>query len=235
MMFRFDQNADEPTEFILSANKSTYTVCEPIRLTFTFTNHNEKPIVGHFGLGFDYDQLEVYYRRDDGESRRYHSLRIERARTVDLIYKKMTILPGESISREEILLYDTGAEQFLFSAPGTYEFKAIHRYVLSDPSKVITSNILQVSVIPLPTQESKEMLASWKDTDMAKFVQGDDEVFGYDLTKRGSEKAKEFLDRYRASVYAEYVRERALRYLEKRKKQGMLTEDEKAWYESLRP
>jgi hypothetical protein len=121
--------------------------------------------------------------------------------------------------------------KFVFNGPGEYEFKATFQYILEDPSKVVESNVLRLTVVN-PPEEEQSALALWKHKDLALVVQGDDasaETIG---------KLRLLLQKFPNSLYATAVRassERLKSYLSQKAKEKKLTEDEKELYDRLHP
>jgi hypothetical protein len=121
--------------------------------------------------------------------------------------------------------------KFVFNGPGEYEFKATFHYILENPSKVIESNILRLTVVN-PPEEEQAALTWWKDKDLALVVQGDS------LSTEGVSKLRAFMQQFPQSLYATAVRdssERLKSYLSQKAKEKKLTEDEKELYERLHP
>jgi hypothetical protein len=234
------QGEELPTSFILSTEKSTYAVGEPIKLTFTFTNEREAPIRGYFSATFDNSELKVYYRKDGGPFIPYYSRRMEIAETADMFYLPIPIPAHGQISHSELLLYDIKtelllpihkqvSEKWIFDQPGEYEFQAKFwlRPLKKGDYKVLESNIVRVTVIK-PSKVDEEALALWKDKDIALAIQGDG------FTPKAIDKLSIFLERFPTSSYTSYARERSIGYLTEKAKQGQLTAKEKTLYESLR-
>jgi hypothetical protein len=215
-------------------------------MTFTLTNDRNERIEGELGLGFLYDQLGVFYRRDGEEFHPYASERTELARTIERIYVTKIPIPAHGqISEDEILFYDIRAEHFVFSEPGMYEFRARYRYTLNDYSKTIESNTLRVTVLPMPSEESQDALSLWKDPHLARIIQGDwtyteekvrlarlaqrNWLDSEEIMKGVIERLKSLVENYPKSIYTRAAKDAiAPRYEKKEKLMQGLTDSEKA-------
>jgi hypothetical protein len=246
------QAIERPSNFIISSPRDTYTVYEPIQITFMLTNDRDKQIEGEFGLGFFIDQLNVFYRKEGEKFHPYASERTEQARAIEYTYVTKIPIPGRGqISVDEILLYDIRAERFVFSEPGVYEFRAKYRYTQNDYSKIMESNTLRVMVLPRPSEESQEALSLWKDPHLARVIQGDwayteekgklvrlvqrDWLDSEEIMKGVIERLKPLVENYPKSIYTRAAKAAIAPRYEKREKlmQG-LTPSEKALLKLVR-
>jgi hypothetical protein len=227
-----------PLGFVLSTEKSTYFAYEPVVLNMIITNKGQQPIQGEFDcLNFNCKELMLFYRKRGGEFRRYYNLTIWMALGRDHLRlgKKPTLAPGNQISTREMVLFDTlpgrnEEDKFVLDEPGEYEFKATFQYILEDPSKVVESNVLRLTVVN-PPDEERAALALWKDKDLALVAQGDDSSAG------AISRLRLLLQKFPNSLYATAVRdssERLKSYLSQKAKEKKLTEDENALYKQLR-
>lgn len=233
------QSQPEGLDVLLSAEKATYFTYEPIVLNMAVTNKGREPIKGEFDcFSFGCKDLTLLYKkRGAGEFKRYYNATIWAASIKHILRlgEKPTLPPGGQVSAQGIVLLDhmpipAQEERFVFSEPGEYEFKVTFQYILEDPSRVVESNDLRVTVAD-PPEEVRAALASWKDKDLALVVQGDG------LSVEGIDKLRTFLQKFPGSPYASFARaahERWLGYFTEQAKKGKLTERQKTLYEYLR-
>jgi hypothetical protein len=203
----------------------------------TVINKGQQPIQGDFVfLGFEFQELRLFYRKNTGDFKRYNSVRTWLAMGSQYAPgegPKPTLRPGGEVSVQEMVLFNTlpgsNEDKFVFNEPGEYEFKAIFQYVYKDSSKVIESNVLHITVVN-PPKEEQAALALWRYKDLALVVQGDG------LSTEGVRKLRVFLQRFPNSSYATTVKDSSERLLGYLKAKGKtLTEDERGLYDLLRP
>jgi hypothetical protein len=230
---------EQPLEFILSTEQSTYFAYEPLVLNMAVINNGQRPVQGDFNfLDFEFQELKLFYRKKGGEFKRYNNLVTWLAMGANYMPgkgPKPILEPGGQRSTEELIFFDrlpalNEEGKFVFDEPGEYEFKASFQYIFKDPSKVVESNVLHVTVVN-PAEEEREALAWWKDKDLALVVQGDS------LDPEAVRKLRAFLQKFRTSLYAKAVRDTSNRlkgYLARKAQKKKLTEDEKELYELLR-
>jgi hypothetical protein len=225
--------------FILSAEKSTYSVYEPIVLNMAVVNKGRQRVQGEFDcFSFDCKDLSLFYRkRGEQQFKRYYSGIIWAAsiKHIMRLGEKPILLPESRVSSREIVLFDyqpisNQENKFVFTEPSEYEFRATFQYILENPSRVIESNVLRLTVVNPPEQE-REALSWWKDQALALAVQGDS------VSMEGVRKLRMFLQKFHNSLYATAARnasERLRSYLTQKAKEKKLTEDEKELYALIR-
>lgn len=232
------ESQEQLLDFVLSTERPVYYVYEPMVLNMTVINKGRQPVQGDFVfLDFEFQEFKLFYRKKGGEFKRYNNVITWLA--MGSHYgpgkgPKPTVEPGSQVSKREMILFDTlprsnEADRFVFNEPGEYEFKASFQYIYQDPSKVIESDILHITVVN-PPEEEQAALALWRDKDLALVVQGNG------LIKEGVRKLRVFLQKFPNSLYAAAVKsssERLLSSLVREVKK--MTEDEKELYELLRP
>jgi len=228
-------------DFRLSAEKSTYLVCEPINLKMEVANTGTQPVRGNFdSFNFTKKELKLFYRKKGSEFKRYFSLGIWMAMSRDYIRvgEAPILEPGNQISTHKLVLFDTlpsshQQDRFVFSDPGEYEFKATFQYTADS---VIESNVLPVTVLAVPERE-QDAFALWAQKDVALVVQGDILVAQNDIKKvEAVNQLLMFLQKFPRSPYAAYVRDAKelwLGYFERKTKQEKLTEEERMIYKLL--
>jgi hypothetical protein len=228
---------DQPLEFVLTAEKSTYFVYEPVIFDMTFINKGQQPIQADFYfLDFRNKQLTLFYRKNGSGFKRYYSELIRKARNANIVTLRWdTLEPSDQVSMKEMVLFDIDPSmrkegKFVLDEPGEYEFQASSLYLFEGTWREIKSNILRITVVDSQEQE-QEALTWWKDKDLAIVVQGDDS------SAERIKKLRVFLQQFPQSLYATAVRtssERLKSHLAQKAKEKKLTEDEKELYELLR-
>jgi hypothetical protein len=222
----------EPTRFELSVERIIYYVAEPVELTVTLYNDQDRPIKGYFSVVVGKD-LSVYYRKVGEEFIRYFPSWLQPILMVDA-FSVPDVIPAhgkdEGTSR---LFYNSYYKRFVLAEPGEYEFKATLEL---GNDRVIESNIVRVKVVE-PPEEERAALAALSDPVLASFVEGDlqlDVVEDAEV-EAGAEKAARFLEKYSGSIYAPLVEEQLREVLTRGKATipGRLTPKLKAIKDSL--
>jgi hypothetical protein len=213
----------------LSAEKSVYYVYEPLKLTFTVTNQGNEVITGDFLFGLENGMVSILYKKPDGVIHEYNSLRIAQGKSFSVVnLDRIQLKLGQQLSHEEVIVFDTKTDDFVLSDPGEYELRATVQYVLNDPSKKIESNPLRITVLN-PLKEEMSVLSAWANKKLALAVQGDAPYLKTpDEYLQAIQQLKGFVQSYPSRVYAQYGKERLIKYLQDLKKRGKLTKEDKA-------
>ncbi|RMD65988.1 hypothetical protein D6833_02105 [Candidatus Parcubacteria bacterium] len=211
--------------FVISTDRSSYYVLEPVRVALILRNESADPIRGHFLPNLEIGNLDIFYRRQGGEFVKYSCAR--QARPPDVILLPKTLQPQQEVKEEEILVFDTRRGQYILEEPGIYEFKAIYRDSPSDsPNARLESNILRVKVEPAPGNE-REALKLYEDEGLARLIQHDP------YSEEALDQAVQFLETYHYSVYAPSVRSGLVWGLGRKVHSQRATRAERELYETL--
>ena len=215
------RKSDRPSRLVLSAARTTYVIAEPITLSFDLLNDSRKTISGYYAFDLREDpynsDLTITYRRK-GDASHVYALRTNSdPLTTRVALEKTRIAPHDRLSTQSLLLYDPGIDRFVFDEPGRYEFRAKFEY---ESGQTIESNPLWVTVMPAPRDESPEALATWKNADVARAIQGN----AVEGQKEPAviERLRTLLTRFPSSLYAREARRSIVSLYQAKSAQGRL-------------
>jgi hypothetical protein len=228
----------ERVALILTADRSTYYVGEPIQLTSTFRNESGAPVRANFAVGPACGFSEMRYRKKTGAFKPVRvavpsdvashpsGMRLH-AYNFDVVSPSVLAM-NESRSTETRLALD-GA-RLLFDEPGEYEFQLAYRDVPDDPNAALVSNTLAIHVAA-PTAQDASAFDDYSRDGLANFAEFDPLRMATDAT--AIKKAQAFLDKHPSSVYAEPVREGLRRALRERVVRDRASKSERELHEKL--
>jgi hypothetical protein len=213
----------------ITTDKTFYSVKEPIKLTLSFINKDDKPFIGTFAI-FSLDpNVKVYYKKVDKGFDIYN-----------FTYTHGRYGPSEIQSDTEdvlnvlTLLYDTKKQKFAFAEPGEYELKVIYKSIDFDsPSLQLESNILRINIVMLEGEE--KALQAYSDEFVARLIQGDGFFdIGENAYRAAIDRAINLAQNYPNSFYTKLLINSKLKDLHREAQQSSLGQLERALYEVLK-
>jgi hypothetical protein len=220
----------------LDADRSTYYLGEPVRLTLKVRNEGDEGVWGGFGLTWGTAEADVLYRVVGG---RFAPLVERRAadRTpdgtyIDAISLPMILRPDEERTMDATLGLVPETGRFLLDHPGKYELKLVCRPRLRVlPALVMETNVVRFT-IEAPPAAAEAAFADYQRDGLLLLAQAPLAAQYYD--PQVIRKATEFLARHRHSVYAQHVRKGLLELLRLRRGTAETSATERQLYDDLR-
>lgn len=215
----------EQATLTLTSDRDSYYVREPIRLRLTLKNAQDKAIRGFFMIGPLSPKAEIRYRSAGSDFVVFPYP----GRKGGYAESPVVLRPGEELTGEVTLTFDSARQVFLLPEAGEYEFQVVYSDAPQMPNAVITSNVLTVEVQPAPEGE-REALASYS-KDLALLAQFDPR-WSY-VSPEVTRQAAAFLERFPSSSYAHRIRSGLHWALRDRVVRNRATKEERAFYEKL--
>jgi hypothetical protein len=190
------QQQSQLTGLNLSVKKLNYYVAEPVYVTASLSNNQDKSVKANF------DRLVVYYRKSDDDFISYF-----RERNVFIGINFMELEAHGSVERSECLLYDPRSNQFVLNDSGTYEIKATLTVEFPDGrQEVYESDVTKINVLDPPNNEKSALMdLKTHQIPMGLFLNGLDLRVEYKNLDDMIEKAAIFVRTHRTSFYAPLV------------------------------
>lgn len=171
----------------ISSDKVNYFIDEPVYLQFNLIYYGKTTTKDTFKLRLDTPNLNVYYRQlGQRDFLEYGCNRKDYKYGPLKGYLPTIISPNEEIVAEEVLAFDTRTNKFILDKPGMYEFKAVYKHVIDDPSQWLESTTMLIEVFP-SSDDEKSALELYSNEHVAKIVQKD--TFYSDLGTKETDKA----------------------------------------------
>lgn len=211
--------------FTISVDKSTHFAYEPLSMTMKLQNISNASITGCFEPKLDVGKLTILYKKVGGTFTKYTA-----ARQINLPFMLVlpkTLKPSESVTTEEILLFDVITKRFIFDEPGDYQFQAVYEDQATIASTRLESNPITVRINAIPANEHATQNI-YKDEKIARIIQHDK----FDAAE-AIPSAYTFIQQFPASIYFRYVHDGLLWALENQVNSQKATEYEKQLYNTL--
>ena len=214
----------------LSAERSTYYVGEPVRLTVAVRNESDEALAGFFNATSG--NAEVSYRRSGLPFIRFDSKSkaTSRRQWRDELRAPAPLEPGEEL-KSDLKLAMHGDGRIVLEEAGEYEFKVISRPAPKDADYAVESNVVVVRVDPVPDAQ-REAFAEYSRHGLGAVVQSAGSVAEKNPATLLA--AADFVDRFPFSPYAREVRKELVRALRVRVLQNRASKEQLELYETLR-
>ncbi|MCM2313562.1 MAG: hypothetical protein NDJ92_00230 [Thermoanaerobaculia bacterium] len=210
----------EAVRLQITAEKSTYLVGEPLRLTQSLVNVSSRAL-DYKPDPFIFDlETELYYRRAWHRYRRFVTFfeARHRRKTQCVAVSNESFRRGEEVIESYWLVFDAGAADLLLRSPGTYFIQLRMRCHPGRraPECDLASNVLRIEVVAPPAVERPALIA-WKQPLTCALVQGEERGNGMRETESAAVRSMaSFLDRFPRSIFSTYAREALERFFEYR-------------------
>jgi hypothetical protein len=228
--------ADEPplsqrAALSIVVEQKAYYPAEPVWLELTLKNTTDEDVPGLFyltcGYGTESCPLELQYRlRGEKAFRRFQSA-ANKFHGIESFFPPGQLKARAALTARLRVLYDSRSERFVLEKPGRYELKAAY----SDPlvsGRTVESNVVEVSVLPLPPQE----LEAWKAYAVPAIGEMLEDPFAF--PEEAMRRAAALLEAHPRSRYAKHVRPTVVQTLETRLRMGSATESERGLHARLK-
>lgn len=227
---RHERPLAEQVRLSLSTDQQSYFVGEPIRVAMILRNEGNAPVRGSFTLELMCGFARIYHRRVPEPFREL--LRLDRRFGDGVGRSARTLKHGEEVIEHPTFAVDPVAGGFVLDQPGEYQLKVVYRDVADDPNGLLTSDVQTVRA-EAPEQSEKEALAAYSRGELAPLAQYDPSD-SPEIPTAIRNSARELLDQYPDSVYADHLRRGLFRMLLRLANDNRATPDERELFEKLR-
>jgi hypothetical protein len=215
---------DELT-LLLSSDRSSYYIGEPVRLTLTARNHSDQAIKGYSGLDQE-GHVNLFYR---GVGEQFRLLRRRRETPHNVVSSPWMLGSFEERGSTAIILLDQSATRLLLDHPGEYEFYVEAHHSPTQRDRVVRSETIRLGMSP-PPQSHRRAYDEYIARGLGRLVAGVAPI----SDAEASRSAMAFLDKYPSGPYSDHVRAGLVTFLRFRMTRHLASSEEEDLYRQLR-
>lgn len=186
-------------------SKATFLLGEPVQLLFHLENQSDQDVTGDFWLGYDFNRLRLFLKKEGQDFGQYVSPKMDEAKTAKTGSGLVTLkAKGGSIEMNEFISFNVLTQDFAFPE-GDKKYQIRAQFFYQGHQKQLTSDEIEIIVaLPASGSEDETALKFLIDNKLKPFLTPEAPISSHDNDT--VLKLQEFLKKFEKSTYAPYAK-----------------------------